>query len=270
MNAGIVDAHVHLWDLSSFPLSWFRDDLRLPRAATIDALTDAAAAASRPLAAAVAVQAGDALAEMRWLRDLSDREAGLPAAVLQYAPTPGRNTGWAGLADAVLDDRVRGIRVATPGGAADLSDVPELDRLCDGARTTGRVVELLVRPAQLDAVAGLARRHPQTRFVLCHLGLGAGAPDLAWEEALARVATQPNTAAKFSGLATAPGDDGRLGSLAQIAAGAFGGERLMFGSDWPMSARAVPYARLVDDVQRAWGARPDAFWGATATALYGL
>jgi L-fuconolactonase len=157
-----------------------------------------------------------------------------------------------------------------PAGAADLSDVRDLDRLCDGAAATGRVVELLVRPAQLDAVAGLARRHPGTTFVLCHLGLGARAPDSAWAASLARVGAHPNTAAKFSGLATAPGDHDRLEALAETAVDAFGGERLMFGSDWPMSARVVPYARLVDDVERAWAARPDAFWGGTATALYGL
>ncbi|MDQ7876963.1 amidohydrolase family protein [Microbacterium sp. QXD-8] len=266
MSAGIVDAHVHVWDLERFPLSWFRDDLRLPRAATVAALTDAAAAASRPLAAAVAVQAADTHVEMQWLRDLARRDSVVRWVVLQYAPA----TGWAGVTDAVRDERVRGIRVATPGGSADLSDLGDLDRLCDGAGATGRVIELLARPAQLDAVAHLARRHPGTTFVLCHLGLGAGAPDGAWAESLARVGARPNLAAKFSGLATAPGDHDRLSALAETAVDAFGAERLMFGSDWPMSARVVPYARLVDDVERTWAARPDAFWGATATALYGL
>lgn len=277
----IVDAHVHVWDLDRFPLSWFRDDLRLPSIASAAALRDAAAAASRLLVAAVAVQAADTLAEMTWLRELAGRDAVVRSAVLQYAPPGGGvddgetgrggdsgDGGWAGLASTVLDERVRGVRVATPRGAADLSDVPGLDALCDGAAATGRVVEMLVRPAQLPAVAVLAERHPATTFVLCHLGLGAAAPDDAWRESLAAVARRENTAAKFSGVATAPGDHDRLRALADVAFAAFGGARLMFGSDWPMSARAVSYHRLVDDVAAAWGDRPETFWGRTAADLY--
>ncbi|MFB7891980.1 amidohydrolase family protein [Microbacterium sp. NPDC056044] len=260
----IVDAHVHVWDLDRFPLSWFRDDLALPRAATTAGLTDAAATASRPLESAVAVQAADTLAEMQWLRDLAHHDAVVRSAVLQYTA----GAGWAGLADAVLDEGIAGIRVATPGGESDLSDVPGLAALCDGAGDTGRVVEFLVRPAQLAAVAGVAAQHPSTRIVLCHLGLGAGAPDVAWEEGLGLVARQPNTVAKFSGLATRPGDGDRLAALAGTAFDAFGGGRVMFGSDWPMSARYLSYTQLVDDVDQAWGARTDALWGATARELY--
>lgn len=264
MSDGIVDAHVHVWDLDRFPLSWFRDDLALPRAATTEGLTDAAAAVARPLESAVAVQAADTLAEMTWLRDLAQHDPVIRAAVLQFAP----GTGWAGLADAVLDEAIAGVRVAAPAGAADLSDIAGLDALCEGAAGTGRVVEFLVRPAQLDAVARVAVQHPRTSVVLCHLGLGADALDVAWEESLRLVARQPNTFAKFSGVATRPGDDERLASLAATAADAFGVSRLMFGSDWPMSARYLSYAQLVHDVERAWGSRSDAFWGGTSLALY--
>lgn len=264
MSGGIVDAHVHVWDLDRFPLSWFRDDLALPRAATTEGLTDAAAAASRPLEAAVAVQAADTPAEMTWLRDLARRDPVVRAAVLQFAPA----AGWAGVASAVLDQGIAGVRVATPGGAADLSDVSGLDALCEGAADTGRVVEFLVRPAQLDAVAGVAVRHPRTSVVLCHLGLGANGPDAAWEESLRLVARRPNAFAKFSGVATRPGDHARLTALAATAFDAFGASRLMVGSDWPMSARYLSYTQLVDDVDRAWGSRPDAFWGSTVCELY--
>jgi len=262
----IVDAHVHVWDLDRFALSWFREDLALPRAATTAGLADAAAAACRHLDAAVAVQAADTLAEMAWLRDLAHRDPVIRAAVLQFAPA----TGWAGLADAVLDAGIAGVRVATPAGAADLSDVSGLDALCEGAADTGRVVEFLVRPAQLDAVARVAERHPRTSVVVCHLGLGASVPGAAWEESLRLVARRLNSAAKFSGVAIRSGDHERLAALAATAVGAFGVSRLMFGSDWPMSARHISYAHLVDDVERAWGSRSDAFWGATARGLYGV
>ncbi|MFK4835932.1 amidohydrolase family protein [Microbacterium sp. ZW T2_14] len=263
----IVDAHIHLWDPSRSSLSWFRDDMGLPRVASPAAFRDAAAGAARPVTAAVAVQAGDTLAEMQWLLEVAAADPVVRAVVLQYAPG---FDGWAGLASDVLNDRVRGIRVATPGGAADLSDVPGLDVLCEGAGASGRVVELLVRPAQLEAVAQLAGRHPHTTFVLCHLGLGAGAPTREWEESLRRYAAEANTAAKFSGLTTAPDDHERLAALAATASDAFGEHRLMFGSDWPMSARVDSYERLVDRVERAWQGRSDDLWAAASVQVYRL
>lgn len=261
----IVDAHVHLWDLSRFSLSWFRDDLRLPRVASPDAFRSSVS--SHAVAAAIAVQAGDTLPETEWLLEVAAGDPVVGAVVLQYVPDHG---GWAGLATSVLDDQVRGIRVATPGGAADLSDVPALDELCEGAASAGRVIEWLVRPAQLDAVARAASRHPRTAFVLCHLGLGAADPSPEWEESLGRVAARGNTSAKFSGLATGVDDHARLSTLAATASALFGADRLMFGSDWPMSARVASHAQLVDDVERAWGQRPDAFWGAVARETYGI
>lgn len=281
----VVDAHLHLWDLSRFSLSWFRDDLGLPCAASAADFRDVAMVPAEPqhrvvargaspsgrnpcptaVGSAVAVQAGDTLAEMEWLLEVAAADPVVRSVVLQYVPGP---EGWAGLATSVLHDRVRGIRVATPGGAADLSDLPGLDALCEGAAASARVVEFLVRPAQLDAVARVAARHPHTAVVLCHLGLGAAEATPGWEASLRGVAAEPNAVAKFSGLATSAGSPERLRALATTAVSAFGTERLMFGSDWPMSARVAPYSRLVDHVERAWGGRSDAFWGAVARRTY--
>ena len=282
----IVDAHVHLWDLSRFSLSWFRDDLGLPRMASPASFREAAVSARpsvpvvergapatrrnvspREVGTAIAVQAGDTLPEMQWLLEVAATDPVVRSVVLQYVPGP---EGWAGLAASVLNDRVRGIRVATPGGAADLSDVLALDALCEGAASTGRVIEWLVRPAQLDAVAHVAARHPHTTFVLCHLGLGAADPTPEWEDSLHRVAAHSNTSAKFSGLATGADDRARLVALATTASTVFGADRLMFGSDWPMSARVDSYPGLIHRVERAWDGRPDAFWGPVASETYGI
>jgi len=283
-----VDAHVHLWDTAAMRISWFRDDLGLPARVGPEDLERAVATSPAPVRAAVAVQAADTDGEARWLARQSATRGPLPGpVVLQYDARPDDPHAWAGMAQAVIDDdvatagtRVAGIRLAVPGGAADLTDVVGLDALCEGLAASGRVLETLVRPDQLPAVAALAGRHPALDVVVCHLGLGTGDPDASWRDALAVVAARPRAHAKLSGLHRATSDDDALDEAARVAAAAraavdlLGPERLVFGSDWPMSARVAPYAEIVERTATALppldGGAATAVWSGTAAHLYGL
>lgn len=278
MNDGIVDAHVHLWDTGAMRISWFAERLGLPRRVGPDDLARAAATCPVPVRAAVAVQAADTEGEARWLAARAAAHGPLPGpVVLQYDARPGDPGAWAGMAQPLLDDGgpVAGLRLAVPGGAADLSDVPGLDALCEGLAVTGRVLEALVRPEQLAAVAALADRHPALDVVVCHLGLGTGAPGQPWRDALAALAGRPRVHAKLSGLHTsAPDDAERVAAVARAAVDLLGPGRLLFGSDWPMSGRVARYAEIVARTARALPRLDDdattALWSGTAARLYGV
>ncbi|WP_194410205.1 amidohydrolase family protein [Microbacterium cremeum] len=269
---GIVDAHVHLWDTGVVHLSWFRDELGLARSAT--AADFAAAAGDVAPATAVTVQAGDTLGEARWLLDETTRVGVGSVAVLQYEAAKGR---WAGVMQDALEatdtrmPRVGGIRVSTPSGAADLSDVRWLDRLAARLAHSSRVLELLVRPEQLGATAELARRHPSLAVVVCHLGLGSAQPDSAWRRDLSRLARVPNVAAKLSGV-VAGRDAAALREVVGAAVDALGPDRLLFGSDWPISARSLGYAEVVERTAAALpglsAADTRSLWRRTAERLY--
>ncbi|WP_226531104.1 amidohydrolase family protein [Microbacterium paraoxydans] len=263
----IVDAHVHLWDVDAVPLPWFRDDLGLPRRAGTDDLGIELAAAG--VTSAIAVQAADSVAEARMLVATAASDPRVRRAVLQYAPAP----GYAGGATSVaFTPAVVGVRAAVPQFAADLSDVDGLDALADHLGTTSRTLELLIRPEQLPAAATLSRRHPHTAIVVCHLGLGARAADAAWLDALAEAASAPGVSAKVSGLdlGARPSDVAR--GVLRAAFDVFGAERLMFGSDWPMSTKSSTYAAVLAATRTAVPALSDAaaraFWSATADRLY--
>ena len=269
---GIVDAHVHLWDTDAVHLSWFHDGLRLRRRATVAEF--AAATAGAAPAAVVTVQAGDTLGEARWLLHETARAGVGSTVVLQYQVAEGR---WAGAMQGALEEtgdrmpRVGGIRVSTPSGAADLSDVRHLDRLAEQLGQTSRVLELLVRAEQLGSVAQLALRHPRLDVVVCHLGLGNAQPGRAWRRDLLRLARVPNVAAKLSGVVA--GRSGRvLRDIAGAATDAFGPDRLLFGSDWPISARDLDYTEVVERTAAALpglsAVEADSIWGRTAERLY--
>ncbi|MFE6968552.1 amidohydrolase family protein [Isoptericola sp. NPDC057653] len=279
---GIVDAHVHLWDTTETRISWFRDDLGLPARVGPDDLARAVGTSPVPVRAAVAVQAADTEGEARWLARQAASHGPLPGpVVLQYDARPDDPDAWAGMAQAVIDGGVpvAGVRLAVPGRAADLSDVDGLDALCEGLAASGRVLETLVRPEQLPAVAALAGRHPGLAVVVCHLGLGTGSPDRAWRDGLAALAARPRAHAKLSGLhratseGAAPDEAARVAAAARAAVDLLGPDRLLFGSDWPMSARVAPYADVVERTARALpaldGDAAAAVWSGTADRLYG-
>ena len=69
-------------------------------------------------------------------------------------------------------------------------------------------------------------------------------------------------------------DAGRVAAAAHAAVDLLGAERLLFGSDWPMSARVAPYGEIVGRTARALPRLDDAavsaLWSGTAARLYGI
>lgn len=282
MSPAILDAHVHLWDLDAAPLSWWRADLGLPRTALVDELVALARTAHSPVQGAIAVQAADTLEEADWLAGTAASSPFLRAVVLQYDARTDA-AAWAGMAQPVIDRtaagalraRVGGIRLATPSGAPDFGDVPGLEALARGLGESGRVLELLIRSEQLPAAAALAARHPALPVVLCHLALNGDAPDAEWRTGLAAFARRPNARAKVSGLVRGgEGDDIRVRTAVAHAFETLGPDRLMFGSDWPISARFAGYAEVLDrtaDALPTLGAREwHGFWEGTAERCYAV
>ena len=131
-----------------------------------------------------------------------------------------------------------------------------------------------VGPEQLPAVAALSRRHPSTRIVVCHLGLGAAPADAAWASALIAAASAPGVSAKVSGLDLPSRGPAESRGIVGAAFAAFGAERLMFGSDWPMSVRRCGYGDVLTATRSALppldASESATFWSGTATRLYSL
>jgi L-fuconolactonase len=112
--------------------------------------------------------------------------------------------------------------------------------------------DLCLRHEQLEAVTRLVGLLPDVRFVLDHLAkpdVRAGALD-PWRARLRELAARPNVVCKLSGLVTeadhaawTPED---LRPFVDHAVDCFGFERLMFGSDWPVSTLAGGYRAWVE------------------------
>lgn len=244
----VIDAHQHLWDLGSGEYPWLT-----PEAGAIYRSFHVEDA--EPLVAAsgvddvVLVQAAGNLADTRAMiaaADRWDRVVGIVA----WAPLTDDAATAEVLERYATDRRIVGIRHQN-------HDEPDPDWLLrpDVARGLARVEHtglaydvIAVVPRHLELVPVLAERFPQLRLVIDHLAK----PPLAtndlrqWEASLRRAAAYPNVTAKVSGLdtAAAPGYTAAdLRPALDIALDAFGADRLMFGTDWPVSILGGGYAR---------------------------
>jgi len=133
----------------------------------------------------------------------------------------------------------------------------DLQRLGERAMT----LDVLGGEAMLPAVARVVKVAPKLRVVIDHLpfAMWDNAP-AAMRRALAEVAALPQVYAKVSNVVRRV--DGRvledpaayhpaLDTLWEL----FGADRLVFGSNWPVSNRVAPYASLHKIVADYFGAR---------------
>lgn len=143
----------------------------------------------------------------------------------------------------------------------------------------GYVYDILVTHRDLAAAAQFAARHDDYWLVLDHFGK----PDIArgaqhWAQQIKPLAALPHVACKLSGLITeAPGGGWQAQQLLpffEAALEAFGPQRLMFGSDWPVCLLAGDYGQLYRLCEQAVAAlspaQQAAIWGGTASRVYSL
>jgi L-fuconolactonase len=275
----MIDAHVHLWDRARFDYAWLAN--AGPELQRDIGAGDLANELGDAVEGAVFVQAdcdpSQSLAEAGWVQGLAD--AGGPIVAIVAAAPLELGGAVAGHLDSLAELRsVAGVRRLTQDEAPGFMLEP---RFVEGIRLLaayGMTMDLCIRSWQLPEATALVAACPEVTFVLDHLGKPA-IDDGAfgdWAAQLNALANAPNVRCKLSGLATEA--SGPLHSPDAVrpwldhALSAFGAERCMFGSDWPVLTLAARYgwwvdavAGVVDDLTEAEAAR---VWAGTAAETY--
>lgn len=179
------------------------------------------------------------------------------------------------------DPLFRGIRCGgaqVTGAAAGAAQ-----RQLAGLARRGLTLDLQAGMPYLAAVPALARALPALRIVVNHLALvpiDGGRPDRDWAEAIKALADLPSVFMKVSAFQElsrtqpAPATRSYYEAVFEVVWGAFGPDRLVFGSDWPVSARAGSLAAGLD-ICRQYAAQQGpaaarAVLGETACRAYGV
>jgi L-fuconolactonase len=231
------------------------------------------------LAGSIAIQARQTLEESRWLLELADRHTLIQGVV-----------GWVDLRSSAVEDQLAdfarhakfvGVRHVIQDEPDDLFMLrPDFLRGISKLRQFHLTYDILIVPRQLPAAIELVQRHPEQPFVLDHLAKpmikdGCLSP---WREQILELAQSANVFCKVSGLVTEanwtswqPAD---FKPYLDIIFEAFGVDRLMFGSDWPVCLLAGSYEQVhrlvtgyIDSLPIPLGNK---IMGGNAARFYGL
>lgn len=277
-----IDAHHHVWTLSEHPQTWMspkqsetigRDfslndwsDSAKPAGVTHSVIVQTVEDANETLELlTVALESPIALGVVGWVKAGPDNPDEQLARILDH---PG-------------SDKLVSVRDLTEYRSdPDWLAGDEAARLFKGAGNAGLAVDLLIRPEHHTAAARAVARTPDTRFIVNHLGKPdldrTGAAD--WGRSMENIARCPNTAIKLSGMATLARNfttvKDRLPEYVEECLRLFGPDRMMFGSDWPVSLTGASYADLVTSVDASLGRlsaeEQESIWNGTARQWYGL
>ena len=273
-----IDSHQHFWNYSAADYPWIGAGME--RLAS-DHLPADLEAIARPVGVvgSVAVQARQSLAETRWLLALAKNHPFICGVV-----------GWVDLrservaedlAALAHDEKFVGVRHVVQDepdprfvlGEAFVRGVRSL-------REFGLTYDLLLYPHQLPAAIDLVGLLPEQPFVLDHLAkprIKTG--EIAeWRRDIETLAKHDNVGCKLSGLVTEAAwrqwQRTEFVPVLDVALAAFGPDRLMFGSDWPVCLLSAEYADVMgiieDFIQTLSPTEQDQVWGTTARRFYRL
>lgn len=274
----VIDAHVHFWDPRELTYPWLAGAAQLDRPYLPDEFAQALPEPRDVIFVEAGRLAGQAEAEVDWIRRAASTRPWIRG-VVAHADLEDPSRAADAVRGYAADPLVLGVR-------RNLQDEPDGFMASPAFRAGVRLLgdhalpfDACVRARQLGELSDLADACPGTTIILDHLGKpSSGDPDHAeWREAIRTLAWRENVVCKLSGLTTevGPGTGRRqMTDLLRDALEAFGPERCMYGSDWPVMTLATDYAAwsalLSEALNSFSGCAAETVLSGTATRVYGL
>jgi len=273
-----IDSHQHFWHYEANRFPWISDDMPVLKE---DFLPDKLGPilSTNGVKGTVAVQARQSTEETQFLLDLAEKFPFILGVV-----------GWVDLESDQLADtlhayqpftKLKGFRhllqdesdpeyILRPGFQRGLKEIFE----------AGFSYDLLVFPRQLDGVIQTVSNFPQGSFVLDHLGkppIGEKKID-DWGDKIRDLASHPQVFCKLSGMVTEANWEGwktkDFFPYLDLVLEAFGEDRLMFGSDWPVCQLAASYQQVCGILEKFLEGQPlqvqNKIWHKNARHFYRL
>ncbi|HLP07759.1 MAG TPA: amidohydrolase family protein [Opitutaceae bacterium] len=274
-----IDAHQHFWRYDPAEYDWIDDSMaKIRRDFLPEDLVPLLAATG--LDGSVAVQARQSVRETEWLLAFAAAYPQIKG-VIGWVPLAERGARIGTLLDRyAAEPALKGVRHVLQAEPDSYFEHAGFNAALREVAARGLTYDLLVFARQLPAALAWTARHPELRVVVDHIAkpVVQGAPPAEWCAGVRELARREHVCCKFSGVVTeVPGwrwTPELLRPYFEVVLEAFGPQRLMFGSDWPVCLVATEYARWAEFVAECVAplssAERAAILGETATAFYRL
>lgn len=276
----MIDAHHHFWRYNEQEFGWITPEQAVLRA---DFLPEQLKAECKAVGVdgVISVQARTTVDETDALLEFAAKHDFIAGVV-----------GWVDLrspnVSSVLDkycERARfvGVREICQGADdEEYFDHTAFNRGVEELKHRDLTYDILILADQLLSAIRFVDRHPAQSFVVDHCAkppIRRGQFDKSWAKGLAELAHRESVFCKFSGLTTEVRDDFSwdvelLRPYFETVITAFGPQRTMFGSDWPVSISSTSYEAWIEACKMLIAPLTDAEQSAvmeeTARDFYGL
>src|SRR5690606_4424507 len=272
-----IDAHQHFWKYDPVNYGWITDDMSVIRRDFMpeDLLP---LLQEQGLDGCVAVQSDQSEEDNEFLLSLVSANDFIKGIA-----------GWVDLQSENLEERLeyyrqhekmKGFRHVLQAEAPEFMLRPAFKKGIALLKNYGFTYDILVFPNHLKAAAELIAENPDQPFVIDHIAkpyIKSGEIE-GWEKDIRAVAQYPNVCCKVSGMVTEADfhnwkkED--FTPYLDVVFDAFGTDRVLYGSDWPVCQAAGGYSRMIEIVKEYTAplskTEQDLFWGGNAVKFYKL
>jgi len=277
----VIDTHIHLYDTTrKGGVPWPKpSDQVLYRPVLpehYDKITK-----SNGVTATVIVEASDLVEDNQWVLDITAHNTKHYVGVVGNLPV-GTPEFAKYLERFAKDKRYVGIRLRSfSEGVTGFNDAVwrDLKLLSD----KGLTLDVLMANYDLDDVMLIAKRLPKLKILINHLTgliINGGAAEAAWSKKVQAAAKYPNVYCKVSGIfqrsnrSPAPKKVSYYAPIFEVVYEAFGEDRIIYGSNWPVTDRGGEYGEQLAIIHEHFSAKGKGvteklFWK-NAAKFYGV
>lgn len=256
-SRSIVDSHVHIWDTGRFPIPWLEDIPALNKRLWIDDYFAATGDLNVEGFVYLQVEVAPpyALIEARTIASLAEVDPRV-LAIVPWAPLEEGEKVRIFLEQMVsISPKIKSIRRIVQGEPdPEFCLQPGFIRGNQILPEYGLTSEICCYSNQLAANIELVRQCPGTEFILNHIAKPVIRDNEfePWASQMTELANLGNVVCKISGATTeADMENWTLEDVrpyVEHALAAFGEDKVLFGSDWPVVTQAASYTRWVETV----------------------